>query len=231
MQIYCPNCALQITIDEGLIGSKGQCPKCSYKFVIDQEHRHPPDADDLGTAPTIKIEREDGFDFDLGASRTRWVDSNSFVVAMVGLLLLGIGFGTNAWTASFDSQPGWATFFASFHELFVHGALALVCTAFLMETFSRISRFTYLQESMPFILSMGVLAVFGSTLSGAFTMTGFNAHVWMSLVAAVLVTGALGLSFHLSERDENDRTSLLIAIALSVGSVVIVAYLAGSRAG
>lgn len=210
------------------MGSKGQCPKCSYKFVIDLEHRHPPDADDLGTAPTIKIEREDGFDFGLSAPRTRWVDSNSFVFAMVGLFLLGIGFGTTAWTASFESQPGWAAFLASFHGFFGHGALALVCTAFLMEVFSRIGRFAYLQESMTFVLSAATLAVFGATTSGAFTMAGFTAHAWMSLAAAVLVTGALGLGFHLAERDEEDRASLLVAIALSMGALVIVAYLAGS---
>ena len=208
------------------MGSRGQCPKCSYKFVVDQVHRHPPDADDLGTAPTIKIEREDGFDFDLGSARTRWVDSNSFVVAMVGLLFLGIGVGVNAWTASFESQPGWAAFFVSFHAVFGHGAIALACTAFVMEGFGRVRRFAYLQESIPFVLSMGLLAAFGATLSGAFTMAGFSAHVWMALVAALLVTGALGLSFHLAESDEPDRNSLLVVIALSVGALVIVAYLA-----
>ena len=147
---------------------------------------------------------------------------------MVGLLLLGIGFATNIWTATFDSQPGWAAFLASFHRVFGHGALALVCTGFFMEAFSRFSRFSYLQESMPFILAIGALAVFGASLSGAFGMTGFSAHVWMSLAAAVLVTGALGLSFHLAEREETDRASLLIVIALSVGALMIVAYLAGS---
>ncbi|MDA7613562.1 hypothetical protein N8586_00365 [Verrucomicrobiales bacterium] len=210
------------------MGSKGQCPRCGYKFVIDHQHRHPPDADDLGTAPTIKIEREDSFDFDLGTPRIRWVDSNSFVVAMVGLLLLGIGIGATAWTASFESQPGWAIFPASFHRFLGHGALALVCTAFLMEALSRVSRFAYLQESMPFILSMGALSVFGSTLSGAFTMTGFNPLVWMSVVAAILVTGALGLSFHVAELDDRDRSNLLITIALSVGALIVVAYLAGA---
>jgi hypothetical protein len=59
-------------------------------------------------------------------------------------------------------------------------------------------------------------------------MTGFNPLVWMSVVAAILVTGALGLSFHVAELDDRDRSNLLITIALSVGALIVVAYLAGS---
>ena len=223
MQIYCPNCALQITIDEGLIGSKGQCPKCSYKFVIDQEHRHPPDADDLGTAPTIKIERGD--DFDLGTSASRWVDSHSFVAMMAGVLLLVVSVLFYVGVAQFEVQPRWAKYPSALHQPFVHGALALFVAALVLLTMSRRERFAYLAESVPCLLAIALLAVFGANVSGAFAMVDSRAHAMGGILAAVLATSALATSFHRSEGEESDSSTLLICIALAIGAVIGVAYL------
>ena len=226
MQIYCPNCALQITVDEGLMGSRGQCPRCGYKFVIDQEHRHPPDADDLGTAPTIKIIKDEGFDFDLGGQEGgRWADSNSFVAAMAGLLLLMVAALVVWWMSGFETAPSWTRLLAGWHHPFGHGAMALLVTAMSMEAVGRLRRFEHLHTALPFVLVMSVLALFGANLSGACALGGLNAHMAMSLVATAIATTALALSFHLGDRAETDRSMLLIIIALAIGALIVVAYL------
>ncbi|MFT5190179.1 MAG: hypothetical protein ACI957_003212 [Verrucomicrobiales bacterium] len=230
MQIYCPNCALQITVDEGLIGSKGQCPRCSYKFVIDQEHRHPPDADDLGTAPTIKIVNEDGFDFNLGGSRGGpWSDSNSFVASMAGLLLLVTACVAVGWMSRFETTPNWTRLPASWHQPFAYGALAMLVTSMSMEVFGRIRRFEHLLTSLPFVLSMTMLALFMVNLSGACALGGLNAHLGMSITATLISTAALAFSFHLGARPEMDRSMLLIIIALAIGALLVAAYLGMPR--
>ena len=226
MQIYCPNCALQIAVDEGLIGSRGQCPRCSYKFVIDQDHRHPPDADDLGTAPTIKIVKDNGFDFDLGGQGGGgWADSNSFVAAMVGLLLLIIAIVVVCWMSLFETTPSWTRLPAGWHLPFGHGALALLVTAVSMEALGRIPRFQHLQRALPFVLMMSLLSLFGANLSGACALGGLTGHLAMSLVATVIATIGLALSFHLGDRPENDRSMLLIIIALAIGALLVATHM------
>lgn len=228
MQIFCPNCALQISIEEGVLGSKGQCPRCSHKFIVSAAHRHPPDGDDLGTAPTIKIVKDEGFDFDLGPGRTRWVGSESFVLAVIGMVLLMVAAAVALWSSTVASRPVWLGLPASWHGPFGYGAMAILIAALGMEILGRNRRFEYLQGALPILLGMAILGLFGAQVTGACAPPGSGGHVAMALFASLMATVALVLASHLQERPERDRTMILVIIALGIGALLVAAHLGKS---
>ena len=225
MKIYCPNCALHISTDEETIGSKGQCPKCGYKFVISQYHRHPPHAEDLGTAPTIRIAREEEFDLDHGRGRERWVGSKSFVATMGGGLAISITVLIIFWMSRHEATPPWARFPAGAHHASSYGALALLFTAMWMELLGRIRRIEHLHSALPFILGMTAMILLGANFLAATAVGGFSGHTGMALAALSMVAAALALSLHLEERPEVERSALLVLIALGMGAVFVLAHL------
>ena len=225
MQIYCPNCALEISVDEGLLGNKGQCPKCSHKFIVSLDNRHPPEADDLGTAPTIKIIKDETFDFDLGGGRKPWMGADSFWSGIVCLVFFVVSSVVLGWASLLETKPEWMHFPAGFHDPFVHGGLALLLAAAILEVVGRTDRFEFLQVSAPFLLGLAVLALFVANLLGACHFVGWGAQAGMSLFAFAMTSLALVLGLVANERPEGDRTMFLIVMVLGIGALLLVVHL------
>lgn len=211
-------------VEEGLMGSKGQCPSCGHKFVLRVEHQQPPQTDDLGTAPTIQIIRDEPFDFDLGENGPRWAGSNSYLAALAGALLFLIVAAVTFWAGRLESVPAWMQWPASLHAPFGHGALALLIAALGMEALGRLERFEHVRAALPFLLMMTVVVLFGADISGACTGASFGAHTAMAQVATAMGILALVLALHAGERPESDRTLLLVVITLGVGALLLTAY-------
>ncbi len=234
--IFCPNCALRILIGEELMGRKGQCPGCGYKFVIEASHRKPPDVDDLGTDPTIKIVSDeafdDGFDFDLGGERRPWLNTVPGVVALVcGILWILAGLWV-AGCAGVEAKPAWMTFAAHFHRPFVHGAIALLAAGALMELLGRTRRFEPVVPAIPLVLGLAVFTTWAGTTFGACGGEGFGAWAVLSLVGLAGGGLSLTLSLTMTERLDQDRTALLVAIVFGLGALLTVGHLAeGAVAG
>lgn len=228
LQIFCPNCALEIAIEEDLMGDKGQCPRCGHKFIIGLEHRHPPSHDDLGTAPTIKIIKDEGFDFDLGDGEEPWVGSTSFGYAVVAGILLLLATVASIAFGQMDGRPAWMAFPAGLHVPFGYGSVALLAAAFAMEALGRRDRFEHLHESLPFVLLVAVIGLFGANVAGACAVTGRGAHTVMALVSGLVAGAALCLVGHLEKRPEADRSMVLVLVAMAIGAVMMAAHLGQS---
>lgn len=225
MEIYCPNCALEISLDEGLFGSKGQCPRCSYKFVIEPDHRHPPDADDLGTAPTIKIVTDDDGGTGLGGPRKRWSDSWSCVatlaVSLLWVIAVMVTWAAGAWFA----DAGWTSVFRAIVPVTAYGAVSLLVCALLMEVLGRLDRFAWLHRSLPFVVTVAVIYGFAACVAAGVGLGGFCSRVSVLLGGLGLAGIGLSLSFHFLENPEKDRLPLFAVKALGAGALALGAML------
>lgn len=228
LPIYCPNCALQITIERSLMGRKGQCPRCSHKFVIEESHLTAPDEDDLGTAPTIKIVPDEVFDFDLGEEGKVWwsTEWGRVACACAGLGLVGAAgvMGVSALGAT----PELTRFPGSLHQPLVHGSVALLASGAVVELFGRTRRFEPVAAAVPLILGLAVLVSWLTMVLGAWAWVGPGPWLGFSLVALATASAALSLSLKWGDALDRERMPLLILLAFSIGAWLLVGHLAGT---
>ena len=217
------------------MGSKGQCPACNYKFVMDTSHRCPPPVEDLGTAPTIKME-EPGkdFGFDLSDPPKRRLDTNAFLGTVLGFSLLALAVGLALWAHYIATQPSWSAGIRSMHPLFAYGGFTLVVTVFMAETLSQSNRFEHLRAAIPFLLLLTLLCLFLANVSGIFTESpvsaAFSGHWWLSLIATMLATAGLICSLTLAAHPDSDRHLFVVVISLAIGVLMITAYMGSDLA-
>lgn len=91
-------------------------------------------------------------------------------------------------------------FIGRFHPLIVHLPIGFILLAFLMELMAKIQRFRHLEQSVAFVLSLGILtaigaAVFGYllSLSGEYQGSTLDWHLYLGLATLVFATIALVL--------------------------------------
>lgn len=91
---------------------------------------------------------------------------------------------------------GWVNFIGRFHVLIVHVPIGVIFIALLMDVLTRLTAFSHLRSSLPFLLWMSFLSAIAATVVGYMLMSveGFegramNLHMWFGLgvTAAVLV--------------------------------------------
>ena len=231
MKIFCPNCALAIEIDSDLIGNKGLCPNCSHKFIVDDSHRQPPTPDDLGTAPTIKMD-DDAYDDAFGEVEESWLTSPAFRVAMFGMLALLFTAGISFWLGSLEKVPTWAAELTKLHEPLAYGSLMLVVMALLMEGMGYSDRYEHLRNSLTFVLWITFIVLALSNISGAFVGAGaFGPHWWLSFAAGAAGIGALATSIVADDRPVRSRSAILLLIVLTLGCLIVAAWLGAREAG
>jgi len=127
-----------------------------------------------------------------------------------------------------DSSDLWL-FIGRFHPLIVHLPIGFILLAFLMELMAKIPRFKHLEQSVSFVLSLGILtsvgaALFGYllSLSGEYQGSTLKWHLYLGLATLGLAIVALVLKSRAS------GTAYFTALSASVICLTFTGHLGGN---
>ncbi|GAB3645954.1 ribonuclease inhibitor [Echinicola sediminis] len=120
-------------------------------------------------------------------------------------------------------------FIGRFHPLIVHLPIGFILLAFLMELMAKIPRFKHLEQSVSFVLFLGILtsvgaAVFGYllSLSGEYQGSTLDWHLYLGLATMLLAIIALVL------KSKASGTAYFTALSASVICLTFTGHLGGN---